>query len=428
MGWNRWYVARSYLRSSLWIVPLIALFIEQIVVRLTSAYELPLDWIWFPQFSATSGGTIGEMDTVITLTVSFIVFTFGSMLVAIQVASGQLTPRIIATTLLPNNAIRFIVGLFVFTLLFAAGTKARVGTEKIPHFAVTVSVILGIASTTAFLFLIDYTARLLRPIAIIQHIGQQGMKVIETVYPKEVGEADLPTHGHSRPSGSGRNVKHKGKPGIVLAVNLDALMTKARRMDGIIELIPEVGDFIAPGEPLFRLYGGVAAVDDNRLRAQIAVGPERTIEQDSTFAFRVIVDVAIKALSKAINDPTTAVLAIDQLQRLLRLVEKRRLQKGALLDSDGKLRVIFPTPGWDDFVQLTFREIRLYGAENFQIARRLGAMIRDLMELLPVVRRPALQRELDLLNRALESSFPFPEDLALARQPDRQGLGGVGIS
>jgi uncharacterized membrane protein len=428
MGWNRWYVARSYLRSSLWIVPLIALLIEQIVVHVTSAYALQLDWVWFPQFAASSGGTIGEMDTVITLTVSFIVFTFGSMLVAIQVASGQLTPRIIATTLLPNNAIRFIVGLFVFTLLFAAGTKARVGNETIPHFAVTVSVILGIASTTAFLFLIDYTARLLRPITIVRHIGQQGMKVIETVYPKEMEEADLPAHAYPRPSGSGRNVKHQGKPGIVLAVNLDALMTAARRMNGIIELIPKVGDFIAPGEPLFRLYGDVVAVRNNMLRAQIAVGSERTIEQDSTFAFRVIVDVAIKALSKAINDPTTAVMAIDQLQRLLRLVGTRRLHEDVFLDSDGKLRVIFPTPGWDDFVQLTFREIRLYGAENFQIARRLGAMLHDLIELLPVARRPALQCELDLLNRALANSYPFPEDLALARQPDPQGLGGVGIS
>jgi uncharacterized membrane protein len=182
---------------------------------------------------------------------------------------------------------------------------------------------------------------------------------------------------------------------------------------------------VATGEPLFRLYGkATSAIDDRLLRAQVAFGPERTIEQDSMFAFRVIVDIAAKALSKAINDPTTAVLAIDQLHRLLRVVGGRQLHDGALFDADGQIRLIFPTPDWADFVQLSCREIRLYGAENFQIARRLRAMIEDLLAIMPDARRPALQCELDLLDRALERLHEFPEDLALARQPDLQGLGG----
>ena len=106
------------------------------------------------------------METIITLTISFLVFTFGSLLVAIQVASGQLTPRIIVTMLLRDNVIRFTVGLFAFTLFFAVGVKAR-SDDKILHVGGTVAVSLGIASTMAFLFLIDYTARLLRPVAIV---------------------------------------------------------------------------------------------------------------------------------------------------------------------------------------------------------------------------------------------------------------------
>ena len=156
----------------------------------------------------------------------------------------------------------------------------------------------------------------------------------------------------------------------------------------------------------------------------IAFGPERTIEQDATFAFRVIVDIAIRALSKAINDPTTAVLAIDQLQRLLRVVGGRDLHDEQIMDGAGHLRVIFPTPNWEDFVQLAFREIRLYGAENFQIARRLRAMVNNLVEILPESRQPALRVELELLDRAIETLFILPEDLAVARIPDAQGLGG----
>ena len=77
--------------------------------------------------------------------------------------------------------------------------------------------------------------------------------------------------------------------------------------------------------------------------------------------------------------PTTAVLALDQLHRLLRLVGRRHLHDNTLLDADGRLRLIFPTPDWDDFVQLSCREIRLYGAENFQVSRRLHAMLENLL-------------------------------------------------
>lgn len=422
MNWNQWYATKSYLRSALWTAPLIALVLEQIAIHIVSSIDTS-SW-WVPQLDTTLAGAAGVMDTVVTLTISFIVFTFGSMLVAIQVAGGQMTPRIIATTLLRDNVIRSTVGLFIFSLLFATGTKARIdGT--IPHFAATVSVVLGIASVTAFLFLIDYTARLLRPITIVWRIGEQGIKVVEAVYPDAVGNPRSPVRPAHSLGLPARTVDHRGTSAIVLAANIKSLVSAARTADGIIELIPRVGDFVATDEPLFRLYGGATAIDDRALRAQVAFGPERTIEQDSTFAFRVIVDIAIKALSKAINDPTTAVLAIDQLHRLLRMVGKRHLHDDTLFDAEEKLRLIFRTPNWEDFVQLTFSEIRLYGAENFQVARRLRAMIENLTASLPVSRQPALRRELDLLDRTLERVLECPEDLALARQPDLQGLGGA---
>ena len=148
------------------------------------------------------------------------------------------------------------------------------------------------------------------------------------------------------------------------------------------------------------------------------------MEQDATFAFRVIVDVAVKALSQAINDPTTAVLALDQIHRLLRVVGRRHLHDDAVYDDQGALRLILPTPNWDDFVDLAFSEIRLYGASNFQVTRRLYAIIEDLMNVLPETRQAALHRQLHVLNDTLERLHLLPVDLTLARHPDRQGLGG----
>lgn len=420
MTWNGWYAFRSYFRSSLWIVPFIALLLEQVTLRAVYALDARVEWV---PWSLSVSGTQTALQTIITLTLSFIVFTFGSLLVAIQVASGQLTPRIIATTLLRDDVIRRTVGLFVFTLLFALGTAARTETS-VPHLLAWAAMILGFASMMAFLFLIDYAARLLRPVSILWRVGEEGLAVVESVYPKPIMENAILPVRHARFGTPDRIVSHQGTSAIVLAVNLEALLAEASSVDGVVEVVPRVGDFVAVGEPVFQLHGGSGAFDERKLRRSIAFGRERTIEQDSTFALRVIVDIAIKALSKAINDPTTAVLAIDQLHRLLRNVGKRYLRDEQILDNAGRLRVIFPTPNWDDFVQLACREIRLYGAGNFQIARRLRAMIDNLITTLPGSRLPALLLELDLLDRTIEKLYILPEDVALARIADTQGLGG----
>ena len=148
------------------------------------------------------------------------------------------------------------------------------------------------------------------------------------------------------------------------------------------------------------------------------------MDQDPTFAFRIVVDVALKALSPAINDPTTAVLAMDQLHRMLRTVGKRHLRADELLDKSGQLRLIFRTPNWDDFVYLAFSEIRSCGSNNLQIVRRMRAMIENLVQTLPPNRREALFRQLSLLDREIARIFTYPEELALARVADAQSLGG----
>jgi uncharacterized membrane protein len=422
MAWNRWYRIRSYIGSSLWVIPFIALILEQVVLRGALALSGRLDWT--PLWPLAQEATATALQTIITLTLSFLVFTFGSILVAIQVASGQLTPRIIATALLRDNVIRLTAGLFVFTLLFAIGAVARLNASG-PRLVLWLAGFLGLASIAAFLYLIDYAARLLRPGSILWRIAEDGRKVVKDVYPRPVKDAD----GGLRAPPLGEpdlTIAHRAGAAVVIAVNIPALVAEARRADCLVELVPRVGDFVGVGEDLFRLYGAKRAANPVRLIGSVAFAPERTIEQDATFALRVIVDVAIKALSPAINDPTTGVLAIDQLHRLLRLIGQRHLHDEIVADADGKGRLLLRTPNWDDFVQLACCEIRLYGGGNFQIARRLRAMIEDLIANLPERRRPPLRQELRLLDQAIDRFYLSPEDQALARTADMQGLGGAG--
>ena len=102
----------------------------------------------------------------------------------------------------------------------------------------------------------------------------------------------------------------------------------------------------------------------------------------------------------------------------------RHLRTDELPDQSGQIRVIFRTPNWDDFVYLAFSEIRNCGSNNLQIVRRMRAMIENLVQTLPPNRREALLRQLSLLDREVERIFTYPEELALARVADAQGLGG----
>jgi uncharacterized membrane protein len=429
MLWNRRYVIKSYIRSSLWLMPFFALLAWWVINRVT--YGIGAWLLKTGRIDETSSflgltmvGARSMLDTVVTMNLSFLVFTFGSLLVAIQVAGGQYTPRIIATTLLRDNTIRFTVSYFIFTMLSAMRVLFKMGGETVHQFNTFIVGLLGLMSIVVFLYLIDYAARFLRPVSIVQRVGEAGIAVIECVY----AESDKQAHfaeSFRRPLSPARIVTNAGASRIVLAVDLSGLVEQARNTGGIIELVPQVGDFVAVDEPLFQLYGGASGIDDHQLRGAVALGSERTIEQDPTFAFRILVDIAIKALSPAINDPTTAVLAIDQLHRVLRRAGLRQLRGEVICDIDGEPRLIFRTPNWEDFVHLSCIEIRHCGATSVQIMRRMRSMLENLMQTLPSHRHAELLRQLELLDRTVEVHYSFPEDLAIARTPDSQGLGGT---
>jgi uncharacterized membrane protein len=418
--WSRLYRVASYLKAALWIVPLIALVLVTAIVPVLRILD---SWLQWDLLGLSHDGAQALHETVITLMLSFVVFTFGSLLVAIQIAGGQLTPRIIATTLLRDNVVRYSVGLFVFTLVFAVSGLNRLDTSANPLVAF-VTAVLGVAGIATFLFLIDYAARLLRPVSIVARVGDEGVEAIKAFYPladrSKSDAADLRREATGPPR---RVVRHEGRPGTVLAVDVETLVEEARRTDGLIEFVPQVGDFLAADEPLFALHGGASAINDRKLRATVAFGSERTMERDPLFAFRILVDIALKALSPAINDPTTAVVAIDQIQRLLRMVGKRRLREDQITDHAGRPRLILRTPRWDDFVHLACSEIRSCGAGNIQIARRLRAMLENVSQTLPPHRHAALHEELESLDRTVAKLYSLPEDLALARTADTQGFG-----
>lgn len=418
MTWLQRYRLAYYVHNSLWIAPLLGALAAVASGRLLHLVEQELGWT--STLDADTARTV--LTTLASSMFTFIVFVSSALLVAVQLASGQLTPRIIAFVF-KDPVTKCSLTFFVFSFTFALAALIGIKTE-VPMISARVAACSSLASLGLFLYMIDHAGKGLRPSGALWGIGKFGRQVVENVYPRpsatSAKRAERPPSACGEPS----STVASPKDGVLLAFDTRGLVALARRADCLVELVPQVGDFLALGDPLFRIFGGTAAPCAAALCQSVAVGQERTLQQDPTFAFRIIVDIASKGLSPAINDPTTAVLAIDQIHHLLRNVGTRQLDDGQVPDVDGKIRLIYRTPDWDDFVYLAVTEIRQFGGASIQVARRLRAMLENLIQVLPEDRSSILRLELSLLQRSAERFFVEPEDRALADVSDFQGVGG----
>lgn len=208
---------------------------------------------------------------------------------------------------------------------------------------------------------------------------------------------------------------------MVVALDRNRVTDLAVRYDALVRLVPAVGDHVPTGGVLLHVYGA-KKMPERHLRKAVVLGDERTIDDDPAFTIRMLVDVAIKALSPAINDPTTAVQSLDRIEDLLRYASSKHLSTGTVVDGRGTIRFIYSTPTWQDLVELAFDEIRAFGAGQYQVARRMQALFDDLLKDLPEKRHPALTAQRHLLDDAIANQIPLNQRAAALR-PDRQGIG-----
>jgi uncharacterized membrane protein len=420
MNWLVRHRIQLYVRNSIWIYPSLAIVAALITVSLLTRFERFLGW--HSNLDPETARTV--MATVASSLLTLVVLVTSAMLLAVQLASAQLTPRIIALVY-RNNGRKFLLALFVFTFTFSVGVLVRI-EDSVPLLSGYFAAYGFLLNLALMLYFIDGIGKTLRPSSVLRVVGLSGREIIAAVYPRPLDEQQaLSPEPIATLYGKPDRVVLNSVDGSVLAFDLKGLMSLAEQYDCLIELIPQVGDFIAAGDPLFQIFEGGEDLSDDVLRKSVALGQERTLEQDPMFAFRIIVDIASKALSPAINDPTTAVLAIDQIHHLLREVGNRYLAEGRERDRVGRVRLVYRTPNWEDFLHLAVTEIRQYGRDSIQVMRRLRAMLENLIKTLPARRTPLLRRELELLQQSSKRAFPDMDDQVLADIGDLQGMGGV---
>lgn len=419
MSWLTRYRVRLYVSNSIWLFPSLSIVAGLLTVALLSRVERAFGW----EVNIGLETARAIMGTVASSMFALMVLVCSAVLVAVQLASAQLTPRIIA--LVYRNPFRKIaLSLFAFTFTFSVGVLARL-EDRVPLLTGYIAAYGFLLNLALFLLFVDGMGKMLRPSSALRVVAMSGREVIRAVYPRRLNEQNsAPPEPIACLEGEPERVVLNEVDGAVLAFDVKGLMSLAGRADCLIELVPEVGDNVAAGDPLFRIFQGGRELSEEALRDSVALGQERTLEQDPMFAFRIIVDIASKALSPAINDPTTAVLALDQIHHLLRDVGSRYLAEGRERDSAGRVRLVYRTPNWEDFVHLAVTEIRHYGRDSIQVMRRLRAMLENLIETLPDRRAPLLRKELGLLENSSKRTFPDLDDQTLAEVSDLQGIGG----
>ncbi len=287
----------------------------------------------------------------------------------------------------------------------------------------SVAGIAVVVSVMLFLVYLDRFLHRLRPIAVGWIVADAGARIFTAGLPTIPGLAPEPAaiQAGAKPDLEVRS----GGAGAIQAIHSHGLLALAVQHDCLLVLPHAVGDIVPHDSVIVCAFGAAEPPDSERVRGMIAIGEERTIEQDPAFALRILVDIAIRALSPAVNDPTTACQLLGPIEDLLLIIGESDMRgRGELRDGDGRLRVLVGTRRWEDLLALALTEIRDYGANTTQITRRLAALLNELAGRVRPEHRPAVAAQMVLLDAALERAVADPSYRAFAGHSDPQGIGG----
>jgi uncharacterized membrane protein len=364
-------------------------------------------------FSAVGSGMIALTGIVFSLA-----------FVMVQFSATAYSPRLVLW-IARDPVLWHAVGIFSATFLYSIAAIAwvdRGGAQGVPFFSSWLVIALLLASVVMFIALIEKLS-LLQIHRMLAFTADRGRAVIGETYPPLTTPAAMPDPAEYAKLPVTQTLHHAGRPRTVQALDVPGLLELASARGAVIVVAAAVGDTLVEGTVMLRVHGGKQPIDEALLRDALALGDERTFEQDPKYAIRLLVDIAIRALSPAINDPTTAVQALDQIEDQLLHLGRRRLEIGALRSDDGALRLVVPHPAWDDFLILAFDEIRYCGATSVQVMRRMKALAADLIKTLPPERHAALRHYQKRLDATIAKSFADAEEQQEASIEDRQGLG-----
>jgi uncharacterized membrane protein len=405
---------RHVTRTRLWLVPLtcvvagIGLAVGLVAVDRASGYHLVSTGV---TGSAASVQTILSAAASALVTLTSVVLSL--TLVAVQLAMGQFSPRIVRA-ILHDRRSQFAVGLFIGTFAYAMTVLRNIDSSggALPGLAVVVAYALILAAIAVLVLYVQHTAESIRAGGLIGWVADVTREEVDRLY----AAAREPEVDPSVVAAPGC--------GVVTRVAHQLLVDTAAKADCVLELVPAMGDFVPRGGPLFRVRGSLSGPDRDAVARSVILDRERSHEFDPAFGVRKLVDVATRSISSSpFQDPSTSVQSIDRIHDVLRQLAAREFPSGRHCDAQGRLRLVERVMSWEGYVRLAFDELRLVGAGSPQVARRLCAALEDLRSVASPERRPPLDRQLELLGDAVRRAYDDIADIEAALVPDRQGIG-----
>ena len=409
-------------RSSTWTIPLL-----YALIAIAAGLIFPrIEARAWPSLAA--GVSISTATAIYSSIASGMIaltgIVFSLAFVMVQFSATAYSPRLVLW-IARDPVISHALGVFTATFLYAIAALAgldRGTVGRAPLISAWVVIGLLFASVALFISLIQRIG-VLQINRMLNFTGDLGRKVIRTMY-DSLDSAEKVSLGDFHQTYPLHTLVHHGGPQAIQAVDTAALVKIAKAFNGVIEVSVAVGDTVTEATALLRVFAAPdTIIDEKQLRCSIEVGEERTFQQDPKYAIRLLVDIAIRALSPAVNDPTTAVQALDQIEDLLLRLGRSRLDIGEYRDADDNLRLVIPFPAWEDFLRLALDEIRFYGATNVQVTRRMTALLADLIAGLSDERQAAVRHWERRLQTTIARSFVDNEEKTEAAVEDRQGFG-----
>ena len=429
--WAARFRIRQYALTCLWLLPLLSgllgMVLGSVCLLIDKDVHLPPYWQYTPSTAST------VLTAIVSATAALLGFVVTVSVLGVQMTTGTFSARYMRLWY-RDRALKAVLAVLVGTLTFSFVTFSfallrRVQDKYVPNLGVTTAGLLVFASVLLFVVFFGRFLHRLRPVAVAAGVAGAGQRAFQDM----ILEATSPDAPNLISDDYGATeapvlVVRSTRAGSIQAIHGRGLVGWAREHKCLLVLPHWVGDFVAADETLIEVFGDAAygTADADRLRGMLALGIERTIEQDPAFAIRIMVDIANRALSAAINDPTTAVQVLDHMGELLRTIGTADLPSRERVPVDGARGVVLiRTRCWDDLLALALTEIREYGANSLQVNRRLLALLEELhAKVLPDC-RAAVEDQLARLDASVLVHFADSPDLDRAGTADRQGLGSA---
>jgi uncharacterized membrane protein len=423
-------------RDSLWFVPsivtLVAVGLALVTVEVDRRYIDHEDVRgYFFVFGAGAEGARGVLSAIAQslMTVTGVVFSI--TIIALQLASTQYSPRVLHR-FMDDRANQAVLGIFIGTFVYALLVLrfVRADDEYVPSFSVSLSVLLALLSVGALIFFINHIAQSLKAETIAARTAAETHEVIARVFPARDGAGPEQQEGEPE-----ERFEPVGRPGVLRARRsgyLQALdlegIAEATEQEATLRLELAVGDFVVEGEALAALWPARLAEDGDladELRDAFTIGAERTPHQDVERGLVELVDMAVKALSPSIYEPTTARVCIDRITELLVHIGRRAPPSRYRSLADGRLRVIAQRDSFESAVRLTIRPVRRYGETQAAVLIWLLDSVRRVAELVPDTCREALLVEVHETLARGEAVIESHADLEEIRRAADRAIGAL---